>query len=110
MNLTPHPVVVDDGDRRVVVPPSGAVARIPDFACRNQKRVETDFGAVTVGERSDGPPAVLPDPEPSVRFIVSLALAQQARRPDLWFPFPLVRDDEGRVVACRGFAYYTERP
>jgi len=46
----------------------------------------------------------LPDPPEGVYYIVSLAVAQAARRPDLLVPDDMVRDEQGRILGCRRFA------
>jgi len=99
VNLTPHPVVVVS-DREVRrLEPSGQVLRLAET-------VEN------VGEL-DGIPLVrktlrlegeLPPRQDGVYYVVSLAVAQMAGRPDFLVPDDLVRDEEGRVIGCRRFA------
>lgn len=49
----------------------------------------------------------LPDPEPETLYIVSSLVAMfelyQNNRLDLIFPWGMVRNEAGRVIACRGF-------
>jgi len=47
----------------------------------------------------------LPDPMPSVAYIVSQVVADACPdRDDLLVPHDMVRDEQGRIIGCRGFA------
>lgn len=46
----------------------------------------------------------LPEPQEGVIYIVSALVALAARREDVLFPGPAIRDAEGRIVACRGLS------
>ena len=64
---------------------------------------------VPVWAKTYGEPIGLPDPEPGTLLIVSTLTAQAAKRAgrtteDLLVPAHPVRDKEGRIVGCQGFA------
>lgn len=101
VNLTPHPIVIDLGDRQVTFPPAGiharrALLRTP----RGTVKVgddAIDVVASTLGEIED-----LPAPMPGTLYVTSRIVAEAARRPDVLFPDREVRDQAGRVIACQG--------
>src|SRR5690606_40778208 len=113
VNLTPHPIHLYAPDTPDVVgpehkplytiPPCGAYARITT--------TRTPSGTITVGgwlevplvETTYGKIVDLPDPEPGVLYLVSLACATNAGRDDLIVVDRLVRNSEGTVVGARGF-------
>jgi hypothetical protein len=100
VNLTPHPVtVIRDGTIVMTVPPSGQVLRLPEMTEYHGKVV-----GVEVVVKALDPRAELPPRERGTYYIVSLPVAQAARRPDFLVPDDLVRDEEGRVIGCRRFA------
>ena len=101
INLTPHDIVVEykDGTRKVY-PSSGQVARV-------------EVEDVIVGN-VDGLPVYkgkpkklvgIPNPQDGVMYIVSLFVLQNANRDDLVSPNTnnAIRDDEGKIVAVRGW-------
>lgn len=103
VNLTPHVLNVHVADGSVRdIPPSGTVARvatieIPADPIDGVPVVVTTFGEL-VG---------LPEPEPDVVFVVSGIVADAAAaagRRDVVSPGPLVRDEGGRPIGCRGLA------
>lgn len=116
VNLTPHNIVLvpaaDSGETtRVILPPSGSVARV------RWTRAPVCFalGGLVVGRLTDirpdpsAPIEGLPDPAPETVYIVSLptllALAAAgARRPDVWAPdTETALRDAGRVIGVTGF-------
>ena len=103
INLCPHTIDVLDetGLPALTVAPSGTIARVsqreevvdfPDIPCRVTRQV---FGKVV-----DLPPVT-----PGVAFIVSrLVAAACPERKDLVIPGPLVRDESGNPIGCRGLS------
>ena len=96
VNLTPHPVRLNDGRE---FPPSGTVARVAASY--------TPFDENGVCRAVFGPVQGLPDPQPGVIYIVSALVAQAARRDDVVSPatgHPLARRDaSGQIVSVPGF-------
>ncbi|MGL5824036.1 MAG: hypothetical protein ACRCYU_04245 [Nocardioides sp.] len=92
--------------------PAGPVARIRETV-RAEVPLATERGEVPhylVGYADDA--IDLPEPEEGVGFIVSRVTAAAVDRPDLYFPFPEIRDSVGRVAGCGGLARFdhsTER-
>ena len=103
VNLCPHTIDIlnETGLPALTVAPSGTVARVsqreeavdfPDLPCRVTRQV---FGEVVD----------LPESRPGVCFIVSrLVAAACPERKDLVIPGPLVRDESGNPVGCRGLS------
>ena len=101
INLTPHDITVEKKDgTRVTYPASGQVARV-------------EIEDVCVGH-VDGLPVYkgkpkklvgIPNPQDGVMYIVSLFVLQHANREDLVSPntSDAIRDDEGKIVAVRGW-------
>lgn len=112
INLTPHTLHIHHPCGVLSLWPSGEVARVAT--------VEVDAAPVaTVEQRRWGPsrgstvviPTVmttcgevigLPDPVEGVTLIVSGMVASASPRGDVMSPGPLVRDEGGRPIGCRG--------
>jgi len=101
INLTPHPVTVvgQDGEPTHVFMPSVPVPR-----CREEVVTLGDLDGIPLVRKTLGQVENLPDPQEGVYYIVSLAVAQAARRPDLLVPDDMVRDEQGSILGCRRFA------
>jgi hypothetical protein len=116
VNLTPHAIkVLAKGEPTLVVPPSGAVARVIEVATPLGTISEYVGQPVCVVEygRVEG----LPDEdigeagEYRTYFIVSSMVIDAVEehpgsygyRKDLLCPFDMVRDGRGVIVGCRGF-------
>lgn len=111
VNLTPHAVTVVSEDRQhlFTLPPSGTVARCQ--VTREQADTLALFSGTEVAARIPiyhtvlGTVEGLPDPIPGVYYVVSRPVAEARRdRRDLLIPDDTVRDDQGRIIGCRGFA------
>ena len=108
-NLTPHPVNLlrEDGSEIAVFPSEG-LARLEEQT-GNVWRIQAtqdDWVAVTSLHYNEivGIPTNL---HPDTWFIVSMPVAlaaTYAQRARMIYPYPLVRDDQGRVIGCSGFA------
>ena len=100
VNLTPHPIVLDDGVNSKTYEPSGEVARVT----QESKTVgEVDgFTIKTLISVGDN----LPDPKEGVQYIVSaMVLAQLPERQDLVAPNTneAARNDKGHIISVPGF-------
>lgn len=101
INLTPHPVVVVGANNNEVVltvPPSGTVLRLPEVIAP-----AGEIQGVPIVRKVLDPAAQLPPREEGTFYIVSLPVAQAARRDDFLVPDDLVRDEKGQVIGCRRF-------
>ena len=106
-NYTPHTINIftDDGEKQLISIVSSGVAR----AKETHETVETlstgDFN-VPVDRVSYGDVDGLPPERDGVYHIVSLITALQCanKRKDLLIVSGTVRDDQGRIVGCTGFA------
>jgi hypothetical protein len=101
INLTPHAVVVvgENGEVIMTIPASGQILRLPE--------VTTPVGeieGVPLVRKNLDPNADLPPHQEGVYYIVSLPVAQVARREDFLVPDELVRNEQGRVIGCHRFA------
>lgn len=103
INLTPHEVTVvgSNGDIIMKVPASGQVAR-----CSVSRTVIGELNRITVAKSVMGEVEGLPEPSEDTVYIVSrvVAEAMKGRRDDLIITDDAVRDSEGRIVGCKGFA------
>ena len=103
VNKCPHLITIvdDEANPIVALEPKGTPARVSQtevvlevsgFPCKVTKQV---FGQVED----------LPEPAPGVAFVVSrLVAAACPERKDLVIPGPLVRDESGNPVGCRGLS------
>ena len=102
INLTPHPVVIrSPGWDEIVVQPSGVVARLREDTIKAVER-----GNLLVRTKHTGQIVGLPPQSDDTLLIVSMPVALAARRPDVVCPDDLIRDDQGRVVACAALANF----
>jgi hypothetical protein len=99
INKTPHPVNVLVGDKVFTFPKSDDPVRLSSEATQTGTINEIPVFSVTYGSGN------MPEQESGVAYIVS-ALVKKAYpdRPDLLIPHGLVRDDDGNIIGCRGFA------
>ncbi len=110
VNLTPHEVVLVDGDNNVIV-------RIPSSGVARAQQRDTQVGvimlnpgrSIPVVETEFGHTEGLPEPTKETAFIVSIITLNAARaqgRPtnDLFITNGLVRDDAGVIIGCRALA------
>ena len=106
VNLTPHPLIVFDGDTVVFEqPPLGPPARIVEQR-GNPTTLEVagrGVGLPLVRVGYDDHVAGLPSPKPGVVYVVSRVTAAHlaGNRDDLLFPLEEVRDTSGRIIGCR---------
>ena len=101
-NLTPIVLnIINDYGATINIEPSGEVAR-----CRQtEKFVGILPNAIPVTKQGFGEVEGLPAPEPNTILVVSRLVAERVKdRTDVYVPGPLVRDEEGRIVGCRGLS------
>lgn len=101
VNMTPHnlDIIQVDGNT-LTVAPSGIVPR-----CSSREEIDGTIGdLIQITRQTLGEVEGLPDPVPGAFYIVSRLVASAANRPDLLVPGPLVRDDQGRVIGCKGLS------
>ena len=103
INLTPHSVDVVQADGSIkTYQPSGQVARLDV----SRKFVRILDGA-EVHRPTMGGVTGLPEAQMDVTLIVSALVAQACPdRSDLVSPGELVRDSAGKIIGCKGFAFY----
>ncbi len=103
INLTPHPITIVVGDQRLVLAPSGNVARVSQ-GYRDLGTLEVGGFDIPVVATTYGDIVGLPPEEPGTFYIVSAIVAQAAwakGRLDVLAPDTgagAVRDEEGRIV------------
>ena len=104
VNLTPHEIVLVRGDARIVIPPSGVVARVAT-ARRVVATLEVDGVEIPVNRVEFGQVENLPEPSEGTFYLVSSLVAQALPgREDLLVPDDTVRDERGQIVGARALA------
>lgn len=99
-NCTPHSLNVLVGEEVIDLAPTGIVPR-----CSQSEVTAGEVAGIPVTRQVFGEVIDLPEPEEGVFFVVSRMVAAACpERRDLLIPGALVRDDEGRVVGCRGLS------
>lgn len=101
VNLTPHEVVIVLDNHEVKIKPEGQVPRVAT------KSIAVDhYGEIPVYRTIYGEIEGLPPMSRDVKYIVS-ALVQKAAnfREDLVIPAQQIRDEQGRVIGCKGVTY-----
>lgn len=101
INATPHPLNIVQRDGSVLtLASSGIVPR-----CESNEVIDQAIGLIEVTRQTLGHVQGLPDPVPGLYFIVSRLVASAAdNRDDLLVPGSLIRDDQGKVVGCKGLS------
>lgn len=104
VNLTPHQVVLYDGDTPVLSlkgePASPRLQEDMDQVCV----IKFDDIDIPVHKITLGAVNYLPKFVPGVYLIVSRMLAERVpERTDLLVPVDMVRAPDGRILGCRGF-------
>lgn len=101
LNATPHPLNIVQRDGSVLtLASSGIVPR-----CESNEVIDQAIGLIEVTRQTLGHVQGLPDPVPGLYFIVSRLVASAAdNRDDLLVPGSLIRDDQGKVVGCKGLS------
>lgn len=100
VNLTPHMLnVVNKAGDVVNIPTSGTIAR-----CAAETKEVDVVENFAITETRFGEVQGLPEPQEDVLFVVSRMVYDAAKRHDLVCPGPLVRDTDGKVIGCQGFA------
>lgn len=127
VNLTPHAVMlypaeacitfpgggielIDPGNTTpaMVIAPSGVVARATQHEERRDP-ITADGLSIPICRMVYGAPVDLPEPKDGVGYIVSAITANAAKaagRPtdDLFITAGMIRDEQGRIIGCTGFA------
>lgn len=98
INLTPHTINV--GGREI--PPSGMVARVMD---KETNTFNIEGIPVAVLKQNDNS-LLLPNKKRGRALLVSRAVAQVARREDVFFPSNFVRDRNGTVLEAKRLARF----
>lgn len=99
-NCTPHSLNILVEEEVIDLAPSGIVPR-----CSQSEVTAGTVAGIPITKQVFGDVVDLPEPEPEVYLVVSrLVAAACPERKDLLIPGPLVRDDEGRVIGCRGLS------
>ena len=100
LNATPHALnIVQSDGSTLTLEASGICPRR-----ESSELVEQAIGLIEITRQTLGHIEGLPDPVPGLYFIVSRLVASATEREDLLVPGPLVRDDQGRVVGCKGLS------
>lgn len=107
INLTPHEVVIQPSINKpplVTFPPSGEIARCI-YKTHVEERIRDAESGVVISLTHTRYTEVngLPDPQPYTLYIVSDIVAKQMAhiRDDLRITNGLLRDENGRVIACK---------
>lgn len=100
VSLLPHVTSIVIGDSVTFIDPSGTVAR-----CSQTEETVGEVDGIPLTRQTFGAVTGLPAPEEGTWFLVSRMVASALPdRHDLVIPGPLVRDEKGVVVGCRGLS------
>lgn len=97
INLTPHPInLIGIGEI-----PSSGIARLEE-----KVEVVGDIDGIPIIKKQLGKIIGLPEPQPDTIFVVSLPVAQAAKRADVLAIGESVRDVKGNVVGAKSLATF----
>ena len=100
VNCTPHPLNIVQRDGSILtINPCGIVPR-----CSSTEVVNGAIGLIDITKQTLGAVEGLPDEIPGVHVIVSRLVASASGRQDLLVPGALLRDDQGKVIGCKGLS------
>lgn len=101
INLTPHTITIICPNNKIIVPPSGKVARCAQEYVLVDTIEDISIYTTAFGEVSD-----LPAPKEHTIYIVSsiVAFALKGKRNDVFIPVDFVRDKTGNIIGCKGLA------
>ena len=99
INLTAHDINIITEDKIVVIEPSGSIARV-DVTMEDVGVLD----GIPVKRNTYGSITGLPEPKEGRYYIVSVLVAQVAKRDDVLVTNDAVRDDKGRIIGCRSLA------
>lgn len=100
VNATPHAIYLIINGEKIVISPSGVVARVA-IVRELVDTIPLGDELVPVNVVKSGLTLDLPEYEEDVVVIVSRIVAEaHPDRHDLMFPDSLTRDEEGRVIGC----------
>jgi hypothetical protein len=102
VNLTPHTLHIHSYDgAEVTALPSEGSARCAVF----EEQIGDVNNTIPIYATRYGEIDGLPDPQEGTAYVVSLLVRQSLpERKDLLSPGQLIRDDEGKVIGCKGLA------
>ena len=107
INLTPHEIIVfNEADEVICKIASSGVARAESRIIQNG-----DLAGIPIKKIDFGRPTNLPDFKPGTWIIVSRATAEAAKAAgrdtsDLLLTVDTIRDENGRIIGCRGFSFF----
>lgn len=102
VNLTPHTINLfkENNVKAITIAPSGAIARV---LCSTE--ILYSLNGFPVRTNTYKEVTGLPEPTPGKVFIVSALVAQATKgREDILVPDGTVRDENGVIIGCTGFA------
>ena len=100
VNCTPHQLDIVQHDGSIVkIDSCGIIPR-----CSSSEVVDQAIGLIEVTKQTLGAVEGLPEEIPGAYFIVSRLVASAAHRDDLLVPGSLIRDDQGKVIGCKGLS------
>ena len=100
VNCTPHPLNIVQRDGSILtINPCGIVPR-----CSSTEVVNGAIGLIDITKQTLGAVEGLPEEIPGVHLIVSRLVASASGRQDLLVPGALLRDDQGKVIGCKGLS------
>ena len=117
VNMTPHSINLRKGGKAVAtIEPSGNQLRVPRPKDEMVSELTVGTATVTVNRKvfaglsavvvdADGNETALPEPAEGTYYIVSrIACEAMPERSDLLMVDGTVRDENGRIIGCTGFA------
>lgn len=100
VNATPHALNIVQRDGAVLtIEPSGICPR-----CSSTEVIDQAIGLIDITKQTLGEVEGLPEEIPGVFFVVSRLVASAAGRNDLLVPGQGIRDDQGRIIGCKGLS------
>jgi hypothetical protein len=109
-NFTPHEINVssynDETDSNEMISfPSIGIARVGvTEKHEDHARIDSNTNIVYMYSETFGQVEGLPDAENDTIYIVSRMVYDASDRNDIVYPIGLIRDQQGKIVGCKGFS------
>nr|DAV29563.1 MAG TPA: hypothetical protein [Caudoviricetes sp.] len=109
VNLTPHPLMIFDGECKYSPIPSSGVVRVSQIVEQTGEVAGIPVYETVFGSDIEGLPELYDDGDEVRIYVVSRIAAEAIREesPDwsgVYFPGQAVRDADGKIVGCNGLS------
>ena len=109
INLTPHPLIIYDGDRKYSPIPSSGIVRVSQKTEKIGDVADIPVYQTVFGSEIEGLPEPFDSDDETRVYVVSRLAAEAIKalypaRRDVYVPGTAVRDGDGQIIGCEGLS------